>query len=67
MTVSIENIGEIIRYMRMNRGMSRRELAKKAGISLSAISRFEGGTRTPRLETLISICEALGARINIEF
>ena len=46
----------------MMRGLEQRELAKLAGISKSALSRFERGERRVYLDLLGALAEALGVR-----
>lgn len=48
---------ERLRMLRQQRGLSQQELAKKLGISGSAISMYERGERTPDFELLDLICD----------
>lgn len=43
------------------------ELAKKAGMSRTNITRFESGTYNPSLEMMVKIALALGMKLDIEF
>lgn len=49
-----------IRELRRERGMTQEELCERAGISVDAVSRIEGGKRTPNLDTLQRLSEAFG-------
>lgn len=49
-----------VRELRGERGFTQEELCERAGISVDAISRIEGGSRTPTLDTIESVAEALG-------
>ncbi len=49
-----------IREVRQERGLTQEELCERAGISVDAISRIEGGSRVPTLATLDRIATALG-------
>jgi transcriptional regulator with XRE-family HTH domain len=49
-----------IRELRLERGLTQEELCERAGISVDAISRIEGGTRVPTIITLEHIATALG-------
>ncbi|MBX3233590.1 MAG: helix-turn-helix transcriptional regulator [Labilithrix sp.] len=49
-----------MRELRGERGFTQEELCERAGISVDAISRIEGGSRTPTLDTIESVAEALG-------
>ncbi len=46
--------------------MSQRELAKRTGIKQPMIARIERFDATPRIDTLIKMCNALGLKIVIE-
>ena len=58
-----KTIGARIAGLREDLIMSPAELARKAGISPSTLSRIEAGERDPRPETLRRIGEALGTRL----
>ena len=45
--------GERIAQERARRSLSQRELAELTGTTQSAIARLEGGSRAPRLDTLL--------------
>jgi len=48
-------VGINIRNIRMNRGLTQAEFAKKIGISDKAISTYENGTRNPKMDVVIKI------------
>src|SRR5919112_6017479 len=52
-------IGQKIRELRVERGLTQRELGRRAGISHAAISYAEGHKRTPGAETIRRIASAL--------
>lgn len=56
----VDAIGERIKNARTGAGMSQAELADKAGLSQSMISRIEQGQRDTPLSTFRRIAEALG-------
>ncbi|MGH2588563.1 MAG: helix-turn-helix domain-containing protein [Dehalococcoidia bacterium] len=58
-------IGEQIRRLRRERGLSQAELARKAHTSQAAIARLELGDVDPKISTLDRVCEALGADLLI--
>lgn len=47
--------------LRRDKGLSQNELAKKTGLSQTAIYYWEKGKRQPKFETIIKIAEALDA------
>jgi len=58
-------IGERIKQARKIRGMSQRELAKGAGVSAQAISKYERDMNAPSSGVLLSLSKALG--LGVEF
>ena len=56
----MESFGEFLREKRRERGMSQRELAQKAGIHYSYLSRLENGERLPNKQICQRLADALG-------
>lgn len=57
--------GENIRKIRESKGMSRKELADRLGITESSVGRYEKNQREPKHEVLIKIAEALEVPITL--
>ena len=57
---------EIIR-LRLEQGLSQKELADKINTKQSAISRLESGEYNPSIELLAKIANALGKELQISF
>ena len=55
--------GSIIYSLRKEANLTQADLAKATGLSQSAISRLEDGSRWPRKHTLLRICKALNLPI----
>ena len=55
-----DRLGELIRSQRLLRGISQSELARRVGISPSAVSQVERGVRGIGGETLMRVWEVLG-------
>ncbi len=55
-----DRIGENVRRIRMEKGLTQERLAEKTELSLTAIQKVEAGQGGIRLETLIRIAVALG-------
>lgn len=53
-------LGERIRVLRGERGLTVRQLADSAGVSIGLISQVERGVTDPSLQTLRAIAEVLG-------
>lgn len=58
------SIGDRIKEYRKLKGITQAELAKKTGISLSNISKYESGNRNPKTDYLTKIATALELNIN---
>src|SRR5438105_560834 len=62
----VKEVGRRIRQLRLSRvgsRMTQEDLSERASISVSFLSMIERGERSPHLETLAKIAEALGVRI----
>ena len=53
-----------IRNIRLNRGMKMTELSRRAGLSLSAVSKIEKGVRRLNQKQLLNICNILGCKLS---
>lgn len=53
-----------IRNIRLANGMKMTELARKAGLSLSAVSKIEKGVRRLNQKQLLNICNILGCKLS---
>lgn len=55
--------GTMIRAERLRKGWTHRQVARRAGISPTALVYIENGqTRDPRLSLVVALCDALGVR-----
>ena len=50
----------ILTSLRIRKGLSMNELAKKADLNVAVISRIENELSIPRPKTALKICDALG-------
>lgn len=57
-------VGRKIRELRQDKGLLQEELARKAGLSASALSNFEQGRRRISLEWLRKISKVLGVTVS---
>jgi XRE family aerobic/anaerobic benzoate catabolism transcriptional regulator len=55
----LKQLGDRLRSARLRRGLSRRELARRSGISERYIARIEGGTGNVSIVLLLRISQAL--------
>jgi transcriptional regulator with XRE-family HTH domain len=53
-----EGVRQKIRELRAERGFTQEQLCERAGISIDAVSRIEGGSRVPTLETIERLAKA---------
>jgi len=59
-------VGAQIARERSRRSLSQRELAALTATTQSAIARLEGGSRAPRLDTLLRVANALDCTLELE-
>lgn len=57
--------GEIIRRLRDERGLSRSQLAERAGVSISHLEKIEAGHRSPGMNTFTRIMLELDVSIGL--
>jgi transcriptional regulator with XRE-family HTH domain len=60
----LEAVGPRLRALRRRRGMTLGELHATTGISVSTLSRLEGGGRRPTLELLLPLARAYGVPVD---
>ena len=53
--------GASLKRLRMERGLSQEELARRLSTSKQAISRYENGARVPKISTVSALAAALDA------
>jgi len=56
----VKELGQHIRNLRQNTGMSQEELALKACLNAAHLGQIERGLKKPTIETISRIAEALG-------
>lgn len=59
------DIGQLIADCRYKVGLSRRELARRAGTSASTLTAYEAGSKIPSVATLERILKATGHQLAI--
>ncbi|MBN2499171.1 MAG: helix-turn-helix transcriptional regulator [Anaerolineales bacterium] len=57
------NVGQTIRTLRNQQGFSLRDLSKRCGLSINAISKIERGENSPTVSSLHQLASALGLHI----
>lgn len=66
----METLGEALRRRRLERSMSQRQLAERAGVPQPNVSAYENGSRTPNAETLrrldVALTPAVQDRLSAE-
>lgn len=60
-------IGEEVRRLRIERGLSQQELAERMGLPQSVIARLEAGGVELRLSTLDRVAQVLGVELAVRF
>lgn len=64
MTELLGGVGQRLRNIRLERGLTLAQLAGSTGISVSTLSRLEGGLRKATLELLLPIAQAHGVALD---
>lgn len=59
----MSTLGDKLRRLRKAQGLTQGELAKKAGVGINTIVRYETGKNSPKVEILELITKELGAKI----
>lgn len=62
--IACDKVAEMLRRERERQGLSMTSLATRAGLSQQSVSYVERRLRTPNLDTLIRITEALGIELS---
>lgn len=60
----MNNFASMLKYLREREGLSQRELAKKIGMSASAICMYENGNRQPKFEDEETIADFFNVDLN---
>lgn len=58
------HVGEAIKSLRKNQGLSQKDLAQKCGLSANALCSIEKNSSIPSKESLDKICKALAIPIS---
>ena len=53
-----------LKYFRLKKGLSKRELAGKVNISPMSVTHYENGDRTPDMNTMKALSAVLGVRVS---
>ncbi|MFP4017064.1 MAG: helix-turn-helix domain-containing protein [Halanaerobiales bacterium] len=59
-----DQLGNVLKELRKDRGLTLRELGKEAGVSATLISDIENGRYYPSLKTLSKLSNALEVKIS---
>ncbi len=60
-------LGEAVRRQRRELGLSQADLGQRAGMTQSAVARFEGGGTVPTIPVLDRLARALDLQLRVEF
>lgn len=58
-----DSIGERMKEIRIEKGLTQRQIADSIGVTYQHISQYERGLRTPKMNTIRKIAEALGVDV----
>ena len=63
---NIDELGKLIRDTRKAQGLTQKDLALVAGVSVRLIVEFENGKRGVNIDSVIKLCSLLGLKIDME-
>lgn len=58
-----QELGQRLRAIRLQRGLTLVQTAERAGMALSAVSNLENGKTSPKLETLLNLAQVFGCTL----
>lgn len=58
-------VGSVLQKMRLNAGMTQEELASKAKVDRTYISMLEHNKKSPTLDMLFRLCQAMGIKASV--
>jgi transcriptional regulator with XRE-family HTH domain len=61
----VQSIGQLLRARREELGLSRREVAKRAGTTHSVVARVEAGSHRMAFDALLRVTRVLGGELII--
>jgi DNA-binding XRE family transcriptional regulator len=60
----IDLLGQTIKQVRQERNLTQEQLGKLVGVQKAQISKIENSVKNARLETILKVFDALGAKVN---
>ena len=60
----IELLGQAIKQARLEQNLTQEQLGELVGVQKAQISKIENSVKNTRLETLLKVFDALGAKVN---
>jgi HTH-type transcriptional regulator/antitoxin HipB len=65
MSITVEQIGAIVRRTRLGQGLRQDQVAAAAGVGLRFVVELERGKPTVRLAKVLAVLDALGCRLQV--
>lgn len=63
----LKNVSYQLMKLRIDKGLSRTELAEKSGMDYQIISNMEDGDKDMFLDDVINLVQSMGCKVSIEF
>lgn len=60
----IDLLGQAIKQARLEQNLTQKQLGELVGVQKAQISKIENSVKNARLETLLKVFDALGAKVN---
>ena len=61
------NIGQIIKQLRKERGLTQEELAEQLNVTAQAVSKWENGTSLPDISQVVPLASVFGVTTDVLF
>ncbi|OJV14963.1 MAG: transcriptional regulator [Dyadobacter sp. 50-39] len=62
--LKIDLLGQAIKQVRRERNLTQEQLGELVGVQKAQISKIENSVKNARLETILKVFDALGAKVN---
>ncbi len=67
MSEIVEQIGQLIKTVRTQEGLTQKELAERLGVNVATVNRYETGKQNLTVDTIKKIAKAIGSNITVTF
>lgn len=62
----LDLLGQALKHARQERNLTQEELGQMVGVQKAQISKLENSVKSARIETVLKVFDALGAKVNFQ-